>query len=88
MPKHEDIVLKQEKYCHIVDRNRIYKSFESKKSLENYRELFANLSEVVGYKDDSIRKARRLHTTLRIEMERDLYWNHVWTKKEEEDIIE
>jgi prostatic aicd phosphatase len=90
MPKHEDIVLKQEKYCHIVDRerNRIYKSFESKKSLENYRELFANLSEVVGYKVDSIRKARRLHTTLRIEMERGLYWNHVWTKEEEEYIVE
>jgi hypothetical protein len=89
-PKFEDLVLNQEKYCPIVDieKEKIYNSERVKKFLEEHKDLYKNLSKVVGHEID-ISTGRALHGTLEIEaMDFDYYWSHAWTKEEQKKIID
>jgi hypothetical protein len=90
MPKRDDIVLRQDKYCPAVDREReaIYRSPDVQNYLKNRTVMFDRLSQVVGHPLDSIKRCNELHTGLEIEMSRGLYWTHVWTKEEQLAIVE
>ena len=90
MPKKDDIVLRQDKYCPAVymEKEAIYKSPVVQEYLKNKTQLFDMLSSVVGYPVDSIKKCSQLHTALQIEMSKGYYWTHVWSEEEQKEIVD
>ncbi|XP_054164700.1 prostatic acid phosphatase-like [Oppia nitens] len=90
MPKKDDIVLRQEKHCPIVymEREKTYRAPEIQEYLKNRTQLFAKLSEIVGYPIDSVKKCGQLHTALQIEMLNGYYWSHVWSREEQQQIVD
>ena len=89
MPKKDDTVLRQDKYCPVVymEKELIYRSPEVQNYLKSKSELLDTLSKVVGYSVDSMKKCGQLHTALQIEMERGLHWHHVWTQEQQQEIV-
>ena len=90
MPKKDDIVLRQDKYCPAVymEKEAIYKSQKVQDYLKNKTDLFDRLSTVVGYPVDSVAKCDQLHDTLQIEMSKGLIWTHVWSKEEQVQVVD
>lgn len=60
---------------------------EIKQFLEQNKELYANLTKIAGSTIDDLSSANSLFGTLKIEASHGYYWDHVWTKEEELDII-
>ena len=55
--------------------------------LKNNKEFYANLSKISGKTINSINTASSLCTELEVEVARGLYWNQVWTKEQELEVL-
>ncbi|CAG2172297.1 unnamed protein product, partial [Oppiella nova] len=89
MPHSDDLVCNEGKPCAAVNNEmtKIYNRPELKEFVEKNKQLYENVSKIVGKHIKSIGSAASLYDILKIETDHNYFWNHSWTKEEETRVI-
>ncbi|CAG2118526.1 unnamed protein product, partial [Medioppia subpectinata] len=91
LDKKEDRLLDDKYDCPAVDKEleKIYNTNVIRKFLEENKQLYKKLSEIVGQEIKDISTATQLYEILKIELEHNYYWNtSEWSVEEEKQMVD